>query len=276
MNDWDVEHDFVVVGSGAGGMAAALSAAEVSLDTVVVEKGATFGGTTALSGGGIWVPNNPTLRRKGHSDSRDSIRSYLDVLTAGRVPAARLDAYVDNGPATMELLERSRWLRFFWVKGYADYHPEYTGGRPQGRSVEAKPFDTRNLGEQEHDQRPNGMKGPLGLWVTAKDYHDLAMVKRTWRGRWASVIAAWRVSTNVIRRRHMATGGRALAARLRAALKDAGIPVWLNCPMSELVVEDGLVTGIVVRHERRELRIRARRGVLLATGGFEQGKQLRD
>ncbi len=272
---WDAEHDFVVVGSGGGGMTAALTAAAAGLDVLVVEKGAMYGGSTGISGGGIWIPNNPTLRAAGHDDSRASIRRYLDLLTEGRVPAKRLDAYVDHGPAAMELLERSKWLRFFWVKGYADYHPELEGGRPLGRSVEAKPFDTRQLGEDERYQRPNTMKGPLGLWVTAKDYHDLAMVKRTWRGRWASVIAAWRVSSNVVRRRHMATGGRALVARLRMALKDAGVPLWLRSPMTELVVEDGRVTGIVAEHDGASRRIRARRGVLLATGGFEHSADLR-
>ncbi|WP_327248669.1 FAD-binding protein [Streptomyces sp. NBC_01320] len=274
---WDHEFDFVVVGSGGGGMAAALTAEDSGLSTVVIEKGKMYGGSTGISGGGIWIPNNPTLRAKGHDDSRTSIRQYLDRLTEGRVPAARLDTYVDQGPAAMELLGKSRWMRFFWVKGYADYHPEYDGGRPMGRSIEALPFDTRKLGEDERHQRPNNMKGPLGLWITAKDYRDLAMVKRTWRGRWASVVAAWRVSSNVVRRRHMATGGRALVARLRMALKDAGVPVWLRTPMTGLVVgDDGTVTGIVAQRDGKQVRIGARRGVLLATGGFDHNQEMRE
>lgn len=274
---WDEEFDFVVVGSGGGGMAAALTAADSGLSTVVVEKGAMYGGTTGISGGGIWVPNNPTLRAKGHDDSRESVRRYLDLLTEDRVPAARLDAYVDHGPAAMELLEKSRWMRFFWVKGYADYHPEYDGGRPLGRSIEALPFDTRKLGEDEKHQRRNSLKGPLGLWITAKDYRNLAMVKRTWRGRWASVIAAWRVSSNMVRRRHMATGGRALVARMRMALKEAGVPVWLRSPMTELVTDTtGTVTGVVVTRDGKPVRIGARHGVLLATGGFDHNQEMRE
>ncbi|MEU8303300.1 FAD-binding protein [Actinomadura sp. NPDC048955] len=273
---WDHEYDLVIVGSGGGGMAAALAAHDEGLSALIVEKGKKFGGSTAISGGGIWIPNNPTLKARGHDDSRESIRRYLDRLTEGRVPAARLDAFVDNGPAAMELLCRSRWMQFFWTKGYADYHPEYEGGRPLGRSIEAKPFDTRKLGDDERFQRPNSMKGPLGLWITAKDYHDLAMAKRTWTGRRASLVAAWRVSSNMVRRRHMATGGRALAARLRMALKDAGIPLWLKTPMTELVVEDGRVTGVVVRRDGEALRVRGRRGVLLATGGFDHNQEMRD
>src|SRR5689334_7692334 len=172
---WDGEYDLVIVGSGGGGMAAALTAHDAGLKPLIIEKGKKFGGSTALSGGGIWIPNNPTLKARGHDDSRESIRRYLDLLTQGKVPAARLDAY-------------------------ADYHPELEGGRPLGRSIEAKPFDTRKLGEDEQYQRPNNMKGPLGLWVTAKDYHDLAKAKRTWAGRRASLVAAWRVSSNMVRR----------------------------------------------------------------------------
>ncbi|WP_324784359.1 FAD-binding protein [Streptomyces sp. H51] len=274
---WDHEFDFVIVGSGGGGMTAALAAVDAGLSTVVVEKGAMYGGTTGISGGGIWIPNNPVLRAKGHDDSRESVRRYLDLLTEGRVPAARLDAYVDQGPAAMELLCRSRWMRFSWTKGYSDYHPEYEGGRPMGRSIEAIPFDTRKLGEDEKYQRPNSLQGPLGLWVTGKDYHDLAMVKRTWRGRWASVVAAWRVSSNVIRRRHMSTGGRALVARMRMALKDAGVPLWLRTPMTSLITDDGgRVTGIVAEREGRTVRIGARHGVLLAAGGFDHNREMRE
>ncbi|WP_248964159.1 FAD-binding protein [Sphaerisporangium perillae] len=276
MSDWDHEFDLVIVGSGGGGMAAALTAHDGGLSVVVVEKGSKYGGSTAVSGGGIWIPNNPTLRAKGHDDSRESIRRYLDLLTGGRVPAARLDAFVDHGPAAMKLLGQSRWMRFFWTKGYSDYHPELDGGRPRGRSIEALPFDTRKLGEDERHQRPNSMKGPLGLWVTSKDYHDLAMVKRTWRGRWASVVAAWRVSSNLVRRRHMATGGRALVARMRMALKDAGIPLWLKTPMTDLVTgEDGAVTGIVAQRDGKPVRVGGRLGVLLAAGGFDHNKEMR-
>ncbi len=275
--EWDHEYDLVIVGSGGGGMTAALTAHDVGMSALIVEKGKRFGGSTAVSGGGIWIPNNPTLKARGHDDSRESIRAYLDELTQGRVPGERLDAFIDNGPAAMELIGKSKWMQFFWTKGYADYHPEYEGGRPLGRSIEAKPFDTRKLGEDEKYQRPNSMKGPLGLWITAKDYHDLAMAKRTWAGRRASLVAAWRVSSNMVRRRHMSTGGRALAARLRMALKDAGIPLWLKTTMTELVTDDdGRVTGIVATRDGETVRIRGRKGVLLATGGFDHNQEMRD
>ncbi|MEU2006535.1 FAD-binding protein [Rhodococcus sp. NPDC019627] len=273
---FDTTVDFLVVGSGGGGMAAAITAAHRGLDTLVIDKGTTFGGSTAISGGGIWIPNAPTLREKGVVDSRESIRRYLDIITEGRVSADRLDAFVDKGPELMELLDRSPHMKLYWVKGYSDYHPEYDGGRPLGRTIECKPFDTRALQDDERYQRPNSMKGPLGLWVTSKDYHDLAMVKRTWKGRKASLVAAWRVASNVIRRRHMATGGRALVARMRMVLKDAGVPLWLQTSMTELIVDDsGVVVGVVAERDGNTVRIGAKRGVLLATGGFEHNEDMR-
>ncbi|MEN0137170.1 MAG: FAD-binding protein [Rhodococcus sp. (in: high G+C Gram-positive bacteria)] len=273
---FDSTVDFLVVGSGGGGMAAAITAAHRGLDTLVIDKGATFGGSTAISGGGIWIPNAPTLRAKGVVDSRESIRRYLDIITEGTVAADRLDAFVDKGPELMELLDRSPHMKLYWVKGYSDYHPEYEGGRPLGRTIECLPFDTRALKEDEQFQRPNSMKGPLGLWVTSKDYHDLAMVKRTWKGRKASLVAAWRVASNVIRRRHMSTGGRALVARMRMVLKDAGVPLWLKTSMTELIVDDaGAVVGVLAERDGRTVRIGARRGVLLATGGFDHNQDMR-
>lgn len=273
---WDHEFDFVVVGSGGGGMLAALAAHDAGLSAVVLEKGSKFGGSTAISGGAIWIPNNPALKRLGHDDTRASVRRYLDLLTEGLVPAERLDAYVDHGPAMLALLEKSKWTRFAWMKGYPDYHAELEGGRPQGRSIEAKPFNTRKLGEDEKGQLPNSMKGPLGLWITGREYKDLAMAKRTWAGRRASMVAAWRVSSNVVARRHMATGGRALAARMRMTLRDAGIPLWLKSAMTELVVEDGRVVGVVLTRNKTEtVCVRARKGVLLACGGFDHNPQMR-
>ncbi|MFC4603977.1 FAD-binding protein [Rhodococcus kronopolitis] len=281
MSNWDNFDqvvDFLVVGSGGGGMSAAIASADSGLDTLVIDKGKTFGGSTAISGGGIWIPNAPTLVRKGAQDDPAVIRRYLKNLTAGSgVSDARIDAYIDGGPKLMELLDTSPHMKLYWVKGYSDYHPENDGGSALGRTIECMPFDTRKLKDDEKFQRPNSMKGPLGLWVTSKDYHDLAMVKRTWAGRRASMVAAWRVASNVVRRRHMSTGGRALVARMRMVLKEAGVPLWLQTSMTELVTDaHGVVIGAVVEREGKTVRIGARRGVLLATGGFDHNQQMRD
>jgi 3-oxosteroid 1-dehydrogenase len=271
---WEHEVDFLVVGSGAGGMVAALTAKRAGLTALVVEKASSFGGSTAISGGGIWIPNCPALQRAGIVDPPDAVRRYLQLITKGQVAGSRIDAFVDSGPAMMEMLETSPHLRFHWVKGYSDYHPEFEGGRAEGRCVEANSIDTRELGADETFLRPNG-RDPIGLWYSTNDAHDTVMAKRTWRGRRGALVAQWRVRSNKVRRRHMSALGRALTTRLRLAMKDADIALWLDCPLSDLVSDGGSVLGAVVIRNGSPIRIRARHGVLIAAGGFDHNSQMR-
>ncbi|MDA8047432.1 MAG: FAD-dependent oxidoreductase [Actinomycetota bacterium] len=273
---WDRSVDVVVVGSGAGGMTAALTAQAAGASVLLVEKADRYGGSTALSGGGIWAPNNPTLLRQGLGDDPEDVRRYLRAVVGDRVPTARLDAYAAAAPLALEFLERqSRHMRFFWSRGYSDYHPEYPGGRPNGRSIEARPFDKRRLGAMETEMIASGMRGPAGLWVTATDFHDLNQATRTWVGKKAVLRAAGRVATNVVRRRHMATTGTALIGRLRLALAEAGVELWLSSPLVDLVSAGGRVIGAEVGRESAVRRIEARAGVILATGGFDHDPEMR-
>ena len=278
--EWDQSFDVVVVGSGAGGMTAALTARAAGARVVIVEKADRYGGSTALSGGGIWAPNNPTLRRAGLGDDPEDVRRYLHAVVGDRVPAARLDTFAAAAPLALEFLERqSPHMRFFWCRGYSDYHPEYPGGRPAGRSIEAKPFDKRRLGAMESQLLESGISGPAGLWITATDFHDLNQATRTWLGKRALLRAAGRVATNLVLRRRMATTGQALIARLRMALADAGVELWLSCPVTELVTEAAnggtRVAGVVVERDGRPVRLEAAAGVILATGGFDHNPELR-
>ncbi|MGA6208882.1 FAD-binding protein [Nocardia testacea] len=274
---WDHEVGFLVVGSGAGGLTGALAAADRGADTLVIEKAGYYGGSTALSGGGIWVPNNPVLLREGLGDSRADVRAYLDAVVGDRVPSANLDAFIDQGPAMLEFLESSGpHLRFQWCTGYSDYHPEAPGGRPAGRSIEPLPVDLRELGADEPYLRPAALATPPGLFITSKDFVQLNMVTRTWKARWTALLTGLRAVKAVVLRRHMDTLGRALIARLRLALRDAGVPLWLNTAMRSLITDEtGAVLGVVAERGGREIRIRARDGVLLATGGFEYNQALR-
>ncbi len=133
---WDHEVDLLVVGSGAGGFTAALAGAAEGLDTLLIEKSDVYGGATALSGGGVWVPNNPLLIREGLGDSRADVRRYLDAVLGDRVPSANVDAFIDEGPKTLEFLETSSpHMRFQWCTGYSDYHPSSRAAVPRaGRS----------------------------------------------------------------------------------------------------------------------------------------------
>lgn len=273
---WDEEVDLLVAGSGAGGMTSAIAAADAGLSTLVVEKAASYGGSTALSGGGIWIPNNPTLTAIGRTDDPADVRRYLTAIVGDRVAGARLDAYVEHGPEALEMLHRvSRHMEFAWCPEYSDYHPEQPGGRPRGRTIEPCPIDSRQLGADEPQLLPGSVPAPLGLWFTSAEARHLVMFRRTWAGRRMLGVAAWRVATNLIRRRHMKVMGAALITRLRLTMRDLDIPLWLNAPVTELVVQDGRVTGAVVERDGRPARIRARRGVVLATGGFEHNSVLR-
>ncbi|WP_181696362.1 FAD-binding protein [Nocardia sp. GTS18] len=273
---WDHEVGFLVVGSGAGGLTGALAAADRGLDTLVIEKAAHYGGSTALSGGGIWVPNNPTLLREGLRDDRADVRAYLDAVVGDRVPTANLDRFIDEGPRMLEFLETSPHLRFQWCTGYSDYHPEAPGGRPAGRSIEPLPVDLKQLGPDEDLLRPAALATPPGLFITSKDFVQLNMVTRTWKARWTALLTGLRAIKAIVLRRHMDTLGRALIARLRLALRDAGVPLWLNTPLRSLITDDtGAVIGVIAERGGREIRIRARAGVLLATGGFEHNQAMR-
>ncbi|MGW9131940.1 FAD-binding protein [Streptomyces sp. NPDC055681] len=273
---WDHEVDVLVAGSGAGGMVGAIAAHDLGLSTLVVEKAAVFGGSTALSGGGVWIPDNPALRKIGRGDSRDEVRRYLQAVVGDRVPAARLDAYAQRGPEVLEMLYRvSRHMQFTWCPDYSDYHPEEPGGRPRGRTIEPRPIDARLLGEDEKYLTGMDVPAPMGLWMTGYEARVLMMIGRSWKSWRMIPVAGWRVISNVFRRRKMKTLGAALIARLRLTMKELDVPLWLRTPISELVVEDGRVVGAVVKGDGRPLRIRARRGVLLATGGFDHDPELR-
>jgi len=274
---WDREFDVVVIGSGGGGMTAALTAAAAGVSVVVVEKGAKYGGSTALSGGGIWAPNNPTLIRRGLGDDPADVIRYLEAIVGDRVPAARLRTFATAAPRALEFLEaQSEHLRFFWCRGYSDYHPEAPGGRPNGRSIEALPFDKRKLGSMESGLLESTAGGPIGLWITATDFHDLGQATRTWLGKRALLRAIWRVASNKVRRRHMATMGQALVGRLRLALAEAGVEVWLEAPVTELVADDhGRVGGVEIEKDGQKMRLGAKLGVVLASGGFDHSHELR-
>jgi 3-oxosteroid 1-dehydrogenase len=274
---WDHQVDFLVVGSGCGGLTAALTADARGLDTLIIEKAGVYGGSTALSGGNIWIPNNPTLRREGRTDSRADVRAYLDAIIGDRVPASNIDAFIDNGPRTLEFLEQtSPHLRFQWCTGYSDYHPEAPGGRAAGRTIEPLPFDLKKLGDDERLLRPAALATPSGLFVTSKEFSRLNMVMRTWEGRRAAMHTVARAIKSILMRRHMDTLGRALIGRLRLAVKEAGIPLQLNTSLQCLITDDaGTVLGVRAQRSGVSVRIRARSGILLASGGFEHNTEMR-
>ena len=265
------EVDVVVAGSGAAGMTAALTAAHLGLSVLVIEKTGFFGGSTARSGGGIWAPGNTVLRDAGVTDTPEQARAYLAYVASG-VPAGRREALIEHGPDMLSLVLAMTPLRFAWVPGYADYYPEAPGGLAAGRSIEPVPLDGRVLGaELAHLGRPY-LPSPVA--ITQAEYRWLSLGRHP-RAVGAGLRVAARAARTRLLGHRMLSLGQALAAGLRAGLLASGVPVWLDTPLTGLEVRDGRVTGVRATRGGEPVLIRARRGVLLASGGFERNEEMR-
>ncbi|CAM2770623.1 3-ketosteroid-delta-1-dehydrogenase [Prescottella defluvii] len=271
----DITVDLLVVGSGTG-MAAALAAKELGLSALIVEKTEYVGGSTARSGGAFWLPDNPILREAGAGDSRERAQTYVDAVVGGTAPAERGKAFVDNAAATVELLQRTTPMKFFWAEGYSDYHPELPGGSAIGRTCECLPFDASVLGAERPRLRPGLMEAQLPMPTTGADYKWMNLMARVPTKGISRIVKrlAQGVGGLALRREYMA-GGRALAAGLFAGVVRAGIPVWTETALVRLITEGGRVTGAVVEQGGREVTVTARRGVVLAAGGFDHDMAMR-
>ncbi|MDQ4053214.1 MAG: 3-oxosteroid 1-dehydrogenase [Actinomycetota bacterium] len=270
------EVDVVVVGAGGAGMTAALAAGIRGLDTVVVEKSAYFGGSTARSGGGVWMPGNYALRAAGQTDDPELSKQYLDAIVGDVVPKVRRDTYIDRGPEVLDFVRDHTPVRFTWVPDYADYHPEAPGGRAKGRSCEPVPLDARFLGDELDRLHPQYTKAPVNLIVTQADFRKISLGLRTLRGPLTMLRVLVSRIISGLRGRKMFAMGNAIAIGLRKGLMDAGVPVHYDTELTDLVIEDGRVVGVTVRRDGAEHVIRARRGVILGSGGFERNLEMRE
>ena len=210
-------------------MTAALTADAAGLDALVVEKSAQFGGSTALSGGGIWVPGAPSQRRRATFPTPTASSRYLQTITDGLVSDARLRRYVDEAPEMMEFLEsRSRWFEFVWKPGYADYYPELPGGSELGSTINVPAIDLRDLGDEEQNLLAPLALAPKGIWFAPKDLRLFYQVRQNWRGKAVLLKLIWRMFRARVFGDRMAAIGQSLAARLRLALKERDVPLWLD------------------------------------------------
>ncbi|WP_083213320.1 FAD-binding protein [Mycobacterium malmoense] len=263
--------DVLVVGSGGGGMTAALTARAAGLDALVVEKSAFFGGSTALSGGGIWVPGAPAQRREGYAPSPEDVVEYLRQITDGLVSEARIRQYVESAPKMLEFLERlSGWCEFVWKPGYADYYPELPGGSELGSTINVPPIDLRKLGPDEHRLLQPLALAPRGIWLGPKELRTFYRIRQSWAGKGVLLKLIARMVRARVFGERMAAIGQSLAARLRLAMTECGVPLWLDSPMTGLLTDaDGSVTGVSVERDGTTQRVGARLGVVLASGGFD-------
>lgn len=266
--------DLLVIGSGTG-MAAALAAHERGLSVLIVEKSSYVGGSTARSGGALWLPASPVLRGGG-TDTRERAATYLDAVVDGTAPAERSTAFLEHVSATVELLNRTTPMKLFWARDYSDYHPEEPGGSAAGRTCECRPLDTAILGEYRQRLRPGVMEVTIPMPTTGADYRWMNLMTRVPRKGLPTI--AKRLLQGVgglLLGRRYAAGGQALAAGMFAGVLEAGIPVWTNTTLLRLDADGDRVTGAVLDHDGREITVVARRGVVLATGGFDHSMDMR-
>lgn len=282
-NDFSAVYDLVVVGSGAGAMTAAVTAADQGLSVLVVEKTDRYGGTSALSGGGIWIPNNHHFRKLGGNDSEELAWTYVKAAVGDRVDETRLRTYLKKAPEMVAWLEKHTRVRYAVAEKYPDYYPHLPGSLPGGRSLDPELFDLGQLGDELSALREaapgNLLMGRIS-W-TARDAHRAMSKSRGWRLMvlWMmlryKLDFSWRKKTNSKRDRRAALGN-ALVASLRTSMLDRGIALWLKTDLRELIQDTDRVTGIVVERDGQLQRIGARKGVILGAGGFEQNQALRE
>ena len=269
------ECDVLVVGSGAGGLATAVAAAHRRLDVLVVEKEPVFGGTTARSGGWMWIPCNGPAQRAGVEDSVAAAREYLQHEAGAHFDPARVDAFLEAGPRAVEFFERETTLQFDLGPTFADYHPDAPGGMDGGRSIVARPFDGRELGSEIRRLRPPLSEITfLGMMIgSGKELlHFFNVLRSPVSAGYVAVLFAKFLRDKLFHGRPMRLmNGNALVGRLAKSAFDQGVPIWTDAPVRELVHDDDArVTGAIVHTATGPVEVQARRGVVLAAGGFPQ------
>jgi len=273
---WDAEFDLVVLGAGAGGMTAALTGAIEGLRVLLVESSRRIGGTTARSSGTVWIPDNPHMRRAGLKNDAAPARTYLEALAGEHADPALIDAFLREGPRMVEYLEQHADVRFQPYRDYPDYRQELPGAGSGGRPLEPLAFDGRRLGANFED-----LAWPLaelmlfgGMMVTRGEAAQLLRAASSWAGfvLGARLVARYALDRLRFRRGTRLVLGNALAARLYRDLLDRGVAVWLGCRSRRLESSDGphgrIVHGVALERDAKPLRVAARRGVVLAGGGF--------
>jgi 3-oxosteroid 1-dehydrogenase len=278
-SEWDEEVDVLVVGSGAGGLTAAVAAADAHGAVLVIEKSAEYGGTSATSGGGIWIPNSPLGKEQGLEDSEEEAFAYLRPQSAPNVSDDVIRAYIRRAPEMLAWLHENTPVRYTSLP-YPDYHVEYPGGKQGFRTHLPMPFDGRQLGDDILKLRaPSPAASLLGIinWRFDETYMLLFRPKG-WQIGLGKML--WRYASDLphrfrsIKDRHL-TLGNALIGGLRLALRQRKVPLRLETGLIELVREGDRVTGVIVERHGVRSRIGVRRGIILAAGGFERNAEMR-
>jgi len=281
MTAWDQSFDVIVVGAGAGGMAAAITASVEGRSVLLLEKTDRIGGSTAISGGAVWAPMNAQSAAVGHPDSFDKAWTYMRNTVGDAAPAAMQRAYLQACAGMVDYFERHSELRLVARSYSPDYYPDRDGAALGGRSLDPAMFDGRLLGARFAE-----LRDPLpefmvlgGMMITMTDARHLLAVTRSftsWKEGMKLVLRYVSDRLRGYRRGTRLVLGNALAARLFKTVLDRRIPYRLNAAPRRLVLEEGRVAGIEIeQQDGRVQRLRARNGVVVATGGFPWNEELR-
>jgi succinate dehydrogenase/fumarate reductase flavoprotein subunit len=266
------ECDALVVGSGCAGMSAAVTAGHHGLNVLIVEKEPRFGGTTARSGGWLWIPGTSLARSWGFQESPDQARTYLRHEAGNSFDAARIDAFLTRGPEAVDFFTTKTALRFDMPLTFPDYHAESPGGAQGGRSMVTRPFDGHELGPKLKDiGSPLPELTVFGMMLgSGKEIIHFMRVTKSLASAFYVAKRLSRHAMDVMRygRGMTLTNGNALAGRLAKSAFDLNIPLWLSSPVRDLIVENGAVRGAIVERDGKRVRVTAKRGVVLACGGF--------
>ena len=271
------ECDVLVLGSGAGGLSAALASALRGLQTIVAEKSAFFGGTTAWSGGWIWVPCNPIAEQGGVPDSLEDARLYLSQRLGAQYDAALVDAYLGAGPR-MVAEYMARTAVQFEGGGFIfpDYYTDTPGalkGAGQSRSLRTAALDGRALRARTlsklQPMLPQLTAGGMLIGSLVEARHFIDATRSLQSAAFVARKTARYLADRLVYGRDMSlVNGMALVARHALALDELGVPIWVNAPAVELLREQGRVCGAWLACDGKRILVRARRGVVLACGGF--------
>lgn len=271
---WDEEADFVICGSGGGSFAAALYLKSIGKQPLILEKTDKLGGSTAMSGGLLWIPAHHLQATAGVEDSIEMGRTYMDATVGDQAgpgaSLARKDAYLRNGPVMVKWLEEQgmQWLR---AEGWADYYDDRPGGCTRSRSLAAPMLDARAMGPLFDKLR----MGPMVMPLPADQTRNITLATRTPRGMWEGIKLLTRLKLGQLRGKPILSYGGSLQGRMLMLAAGAGIDMRTDHGVVELIEDGGRITGVIADHAGRKIRIAARGGVLINAGGFSHNAAMR-
>lgn len=275
------QYDVIVVGTGAGALMGAIRAADEGLKTLVIEKTELVGGTSAISGGGIWIPDNYDMPKAGLRDSIDVVFNYVKRCAKGLASDDRILAYVETA-RQMALYLKEIGVPYRCVPLYADYYPHIEGSMPGGRTMDPVDFNAAKLGLKDLELvRPTSPGQLIFGRVNINAFEARSMLARE---RKSTFMLMWMMARYFLdypwrrktRRDRRLTGGQALIAGLMTALRKRKVDLWLKSPLQSLVMDNGRVTGVVLEREGKTITVNAKRAVLLGAGGFERNQAMRE